>query len=106
MADYYADLAHVARVRAKDFVAALEPNTQAFWRRMPARWTAMMALVGEGEPQSTVSTRLKILRRAHFVERKVEGRVRYYRPKLNVVHIGRVMRPKKAVGNLEVKRDA
>lgn len=91
MADYYADEAHVARVRAKDFVAALEPNAQAFWQRMPARWTAMMALVGD-EPQSTVSMRLKRLRRAHFVEVKQEGRVRYYRPANKVLFLKEVRR--------------
>jgi DNA-binding transcriptional ArsR family regulator len=79
MSDYYADEAHVARVRAKDFVAALEPKTQALWQRMPWGWTPMMELVGD-EPQSTVSARLGVLRRAHFAEVRQEGRTRFYRP--------------------------
>lgn len=95
MADYYGDLAHVARVQARDFLKALDPQAVALWRRMPARWTAAMALVREGEPQSTVSERLGRLRRAHFVQVKQEGRVRYYRPNLTVVRICRVMRPRK-----------
>jgi DNA-binding transcriptional ArsR family regulator len=98
MADYYADLAHVARVRTRDFLKALDPEAVALWHRMPERWTAAMALVREGEPQSTVSERLGRLRRAHFVRVKQEGRVRYYKPNLNVVHIGRVMRPRKPRG--------
>ena len=88
---YAEDTSHVARVRAKDFVAALEPKAQALWRRMPQRWTAMMALVGK-EPQSTISERLGRLRRAHFVEVKQEGRVRYYRPARKVVFLKEVVR--------------
>lgn len=76
---YAEDVAHVARVRARDFVAALDPNAQALWRRMPKKWTPMMELVGD-EPQSTVSERLARLRRAFFVEVKQKGRVRFYRP--------------------------
>jgi DNA-binding transcriptional ArsR family regulator len=93
MSDYYADTAHVARVRAKDFVAALEPEAQALWRRMPARWTPMMALKGD-EPQSTHSERLGRLRRAHFVEVRRNGKERLYRPVLTVHFAKTVTRPR------------
>lgn len=98
MADYYVDEAHVARVRAKDFVAALEPKAQALWRRMPLKWTPMMSLVGD-DKQSNVSERLSRLRRAHFVEVRVRGRFRYYRPTLKVVFMKVVRRPR-------IRRDA
>lgn len=91
MADYYADESHVARVRARDFVAALEPEAQALWRRMPARWTPAMDLVGD-DAQSTTSERLGRLRRAHFVEVRQKGKVRFYRPAAKVLFLKEVRR--------------
>lgn len=76
---YVEDCSHLARVRAQAFVAALDPAAQALWRRMPRGWTPAMDL-RQGEPQSTLSARLAVLRAAHFVEVKQKGRKRLYRP--------------------------
>lgn len=92
---YAEDTSHVARVRAKAFLLALEPKCQALWRSMPSGWTPMMDLL-DGQPQGTVSGRLARLHEAHFVERRAKGKLRLYRPRRSVALLQEVVRGKPA----------